>query len=170
MEAAQPSTPRPPYETEREKFHEWYRGALEIINSTSPDKVAQAAHSILMFMRHWLAGVLAKESPALFRDLPESFKVGHPLPMKPNPWRKKTPHPGPAPALTRTSFLHPAPPPSPIRWAKDISRPTGEELARGRTIVRVSSTAANCWRLAEIKKNKSASAAKFRHIVNSLMG
>jgi hypothetical protein len=35
---------------------------------------------ILMFMRHWLAGVLAKERPALFRDQPESFKVGHPLP------------------------------------------------------------------------------------------
>ena len=35
---------------------------------------------ILMFMRHWLAGVLARERPALFRDLPESFKVGHPLP------------------------------------------------------------------------------------------
>jgi hypothetical protein len=33
-------------------------------------------------MRHWLAGVLAKERPALFRDLPESFKVGHPLPRK----------------------------------------------------------------------------------------
>jgi len=37
---------------------------------------------ILKFMRHWLAGVLAKERPALFRDLPESFKVGHPLPEK----------------------------------------------------------------------------------------
>jgi hypothetical protein len=45
-------------------------------------------------MRHWLAGslssvaahsegrMLAKERPALFRDLPESFKVGHPLPQK----------------------------------------------------------------------------------------
>ena len=45
-------------------------------------------------MRHWLAGslssvaahsegrMLAKELPALFRDLPESFKVGHPLPHK----------------------------------------------------------------------------------------
>jgi hypothetical protein len=33
-------------------------------------------------MRHWLAGVLAKERPALFRDLPESFKVGQPLPQK----------------------------------------------------------------------------------------
>jgi hypothetical protein len=35
---------------------------------------------ILMFMRHWLAGVLARERPVLFRDLPESFKIGHPLP------------------------------------------------------------------------------------------
>ena len=36
--------------------------------------------AILISMRHWLAGVLAKENPALFRDLPESFKVGYPLP------------------------------------------------------------------------------------------
>jgi hypothetical protein len=36
--------------------------------------------AILMSMRHWLAGVLAKERPALFRALPENFKVGHPLP------------------------------------------------------------------------------------------
>ena len=35
---------------------------------------------ILKFMRHWLAGVLARERPALFRQLPESFKIGHPLP------------------------------------------------------------------------------------------
>jgi hypothetical protein len=34
-------------------------------------------------MRHWLAGVLAKEQPALFRDLPDSYKVGHPLPCRP---------------------------------------------------------------------------------------
>jgi hypothetical protein len=33
-------------------------------------------------MRHWLAGVLAKEQPALFRDLPDSYKVGAPLPQK----------------------------------------------------------------------------------------
>ena len=38
--------------------------------------------AILMSMRHWLAGVLARERPALFRDLPESFKVGHSLPQK----------------------------------------------------------------------------------------
>ena len=37
---------------------------------------------ILTSMRHWLAGVLAKERLVLFRDLPESFKVGHPLPQK----------------------------------------------------------------------------------------
>jgi hypothetical protein len=38
---------------------------------------------LLSGMRHWLAGVLAKEQPALFRDLPESFKVGEPLPPQP---------------------------------------------------------------------------------------
>jgi hypothetical protein len=27
--------------------------------------------------------MLAKEGPALFRDLPENFKVGHPLPSRP---------------------------------------------------------------------------------------
>jgi hypothetical protein len=37
---------------------------------------------ILTSMRHWLAGVLARERPALFRALPESFKIGHPLPME----------------------------------------------------------------------------------------
>ena len=31
---------------------------------------------ILMYMRHWLAGVLARERLALFRALPESFKIG----------------------------------------------------------------------------------------------
>ena len=35
---------------------------------------------VLKFMRHWLAGVLAKENPVLFRQLPESFKIGLPLP------------------------------------------------------------------------------------------
>jgi hypothetical protein len=46
---------------------------------------ASARQAILTSMRHWLAGVLARERPALFRDLPERFKVGHPLPMEPNP-------------------------------------------------------------------------------------
>jgi hypothetical protein len=40
---------------------------------------------ILSSMRHWLAGVLAKENPVLFRQLPESFKIGLPLPATPNP-------------------------------------------------------------------------------------
>jgi len=41
------------------------------------------AFSLQPFPRHWLAGVLAKEQPALFRDLPDSYKVGHPLPCRP---------------------------------------------------------------------------------------
>jgi hypothetical protein len=41
--------------------------------------------AILTSMRHWLAGVLAREQPALFRDLPESFKIGMPLPPQPLP-------------------------------------------------------------------------------------
>jgi hypothetical protein len=59
-------------------------------------KSASGRAAILMFMRHWLAGslssvaahcegrMLAKERPALFRALPESFKIGHPLPQKQN--------------------------------------------------------------------------------------
>ena len=39
---------------------------------------------LLAGMRHWLAGVLAKEQPALFRALPECFKVGEPLPPQPS--------------------------------------------------------------------------------------
>jgi hypothetical protein len=54
---------------------------------------ARGRDAILTSMRHWLAGslssvaahsegrMLARERPALFRDLPESFKVGHPLPQ-----------------------------------------------------------------------------------------
>jgi hypothetical protein len=35
---------------------------------------------ILKFMRHWLAGVLARENPVLYRQLPENFKIGLELP------------------------------------------------------------------------------------------
>ena len=42
-------------------------------------KSARGRDYLLMTMRHWLAGVLAKERPALFRALPDSFKLGHPL-------------------------------------------------------------------------------------------
>jgi hypothetical protein len=57
-----------------------------MLNSKVYEKISAAfqfqplAFSLWPFPRHWLAGVLAKERPALFRDLPESFKVGHPLP------------------------------------------------------------------------------------------
>jgi hypothetical protein len=50
--------------------------------------------AILSCMRHWLAGLLARENPALFRQLPDSFKVGHPLPPHP-PSLKKAPRPRP---------------------------------------------------------------------------
>jgi hypothetical protein len=58
---------------------------------------------ILKFMRHWLAGILARERPALFRALPESFKVGLELP-------ERAPHPGPLPRAERVNhrsrFVH----------------------------------------------------------------
>lgn len=43
---------------------------------------ARGREYILMSMRHWLAGVLARERPALFRALPESFKIGLELPQR----------------------------------------------------------------------------------------
>ena len=43
-------------------------------------KSARGREFILMSMRHWLAGVLARERPGLFRALPESFKIGLELP------------------------------------------------------------------------------------------
>ena len=46
---------------------------------------------LLAVMRHWLAGVLAKEQPALFSDLPDSYKVGAPLPPQPLSRPKKNP-------------------------------------------------------------------------------
>ena len=44
---------------------------------------ASGREYMLSGMRHWLAGVLAKEQPALFRALPDSHKVGAPLPPQP---------------------------------------------------------------------------------------
>jgi hypothetical protein len=58
-----------------------------MLNSKVYEKISAAfqfqplAFSLWPFPRHWLAGVLARERPALFRDLPESFKVGQPLPQ-----------------------------------------------------------------------------------------
>jgi hypothetical protein len=41
---------------------------------------ARGRGAILISMRHWLAGVLSRENRALFDQLPESYKVGLPLP------------------------------------------------------------------------------------------
>jgi hypothetical protein len=47
------------------------------------------------YMRHWLAGILCRERPALYRQLPENYKWGgHPLPYPslppPKPLLKRT--------------------------------------------------------------------------------
>jgi hypothetical protein len=34
------------------------------------------------FLRHWLTSLLAKERPSLYERLPDSFKIGHPLPLR----------------------------------------------------------------------------------------
>lgn len=44
---------------------------------------ANGREELLASMRHWLAGVLAREKPALFRALPESYKLGQALPLQP---------------------------------------------------------------------------------------
>ena len=49
----------------------------------SPCAQYQNREFTLKFMRHWPAGVLAKENPVLFRQLPESFKIGCELPENP---------------------------------------------------------------------------------------
>ncbi|HEY1718750.1 MAG TPA: hypothetical protein VGH42_10730 [Verrucomicrobiae bacterium] len=66
---------------------------------------AAGREHLLAVMRHWLAGVLAKEQPALFRDLPDSYKVGAPLPpqplFRPKKIRKRNP-----PARPFKHFVH----------------------------------------------------------------
>jgi hypothetical protein len=84
------------------------------------------ALSLQPFPRHRLAGVLARERPALFRALPESFKVGLELPEKMDfarttlnrplgtfsrsHGRRMSPHPGPLPRAERVNhrprFVH----------------------------------------------------------------
>lgn len=44
---------------------------------------ANGREELLASMRHWLAGVLAREKPTLFRALPEGYKLGQPLPLQP---------------------------------------------------------------------------------------
>jgi hypothetical protein len=61
----------------------WARKASPRAGTRQQFEYRRQREFILMSMRHWLAGVLARERPALFRALPESFKVGHPLPAYP---------------------------------------------------------------------------------------
>jgi len=61
--------------------------------------------AILASMRHWLAGVLAREQPALFSDLPETFMLGEPLPLRPLFRPKKARRGGPA-ARPFKPFVH----------------------------------------------------------------
>jgi len=58
----------------------WARKASPRAGSRQQSQCWRQREFILMFMRHWLSGVLAREKPALFRELPDSFKAGHPLP------------------------------------------------------------------------------------------
>jgi hypothetical protein len=60
----------------------WARKATPRAGARQQFECRRQCEFILKFMRHWLAGELARERPALFRDLPESFKIGHPLPQK----------------------------------------------------------------------------------------
>lgn len=46
-------------------------------------KRTNGREELLASMRHWLTGVLAREKPALFSALPESYKLGQPLPEYP---------------------------------------------------------------------------------------
>ena len=66
---------------------------------------ADGREHLLSGMRHWLAGVLAKEQPALFRDLPDSYKVGAPLPPQPLSRPKKIRKRNP-PARPFKHFVH----------------------------------------------------------------
>jgi hypothetical protein len=86
-------------------------------------KSASGRAAILMFMRHWLAGVLAKERPALFHGLPESFKVGEPLPPSDSgTLTRSRPLTRPMRAFASGKLLSPLPKrlKSPIRWAKGL--------------------------------------------------
>lgn len=66
---------------------------------------ARGREYLLSGMRHWLAAALAKEKPALFRQLPDSFKNGRPLPRRPTALEKRTCQ-KPRPALAARRIFH----------------------------------------------------------------
>jgi hypothetical protein len=60
-------------------------------------------HLLKAFMRHWLASTLANERPSLYRRLPDDFKVGRPLPVKPEP---ASPNQSRSKAIRAVPFVH----------------------------------------------------------------
>jgi len=46
---------------------------------------------LLAFMRHWLSGLLRKKRPGLFEQLPDSYQIGHPLPLQDTSRRRSEP-------------------------------------------------------------------------------
>jgi len=60
----------------------WARKASPRAGARQQFECRRQREYILMSMRHWLASVLTRERPALFRALPESFKIGQPLPIE----------------------------------------------------------------------------------------
>jgi hypothetical protein len=49
---------------------------------------ANGREYLLMSMRHWLAGTLAKDNPALYQQLPDEFKIGRPISARVNEARE----------------------------------------------------------------------------------
>ena len=64
------------------KHASWARKASPRAGARQQFECRRQREFILMYMRHWLAGVLARERLALFRALPESFKIGLELPTE----------------------------------------------------------------------------------------
>ena len=46
---------------------------------------------LLSFMRHWLSALLYEEPPGLFKQLPDSYQIGCPLPLQDTPRRLSEP-------------------------------------------------------------------------------
>jgi hypothetical protein len=45
-------------------------------------KGRQGRNWLLACMRHWLSALLCRQRPDLFQQLPSSFQIGHPLPLR----------------------------------------------------------------------------------------
>ena len=90
--------------------------------------------SLRKFMRHWLASLLCKHKHPLFRELPDSYKRGHPLPAV-SPAYLREQQALTAEAIPKGAHLDPAPDVtvpaesrSPIRRAgQPCSQPAGAE-------------------------------------------